>query len=73
MSTTEQTRIELLHSMPKQSVCAEIGVYKGDFSSRIIDIVNPTKLYLIDPWQFHEEAEYKNSLYGGILEKIKRT
>jgi hypothetical protein len=53
----------LLRRMPKQSVCAEIGVWKGDFSERIIRVVNPRKLYLIDPWIF--QPEYPMRWYGG--------
>lgn len=29
---------------------AEIGVYKGDNAEFILDILQPTMLYLIDPW-----------------------
>jgi len=36
--------------MPKNSVCAEIGVYNGDFTKRILQIVKPKKFYLIDKW-----------------------
>ena len=46
-----------LHDMNKTldflnegAVCAEIGVWKGDFSKEIIK-KNPSKLYLIDPWK----------------------
>ena len=35
----------------KNSVCCEIGVWKGEFSQLIIKKNNPTKLYLIDPWK----------------------
>jgi len=40
----------LLNSMPKNSICAEIGVWTGLFSQMILDTVNPTQLFLIDPW-----------------------
>ena len=35
----------------KNSVCCEIGVWKGEFSQLIIKKNNPKKLYLIDPWK----------------------
>ncbi|MBM3281254.1 MAG: class I SAM-dependent methyltransferase [Candidatus Harrisonbacteria bacterium] len=40
----------LLKSIRKNGVCAEIGVYNGLFSKRIIRISKPQQLYLIDPW-----------------------
>ena len=51
--------------MPKESVCAEIGVHTGDFSERILTEVKPKKLHLIDPWKYEEDTKYKNSWYGG--------
>lgn len=56
--------------MPKNSICAEIGVWKGDFSKRILNTVKPKKLYLIDPWFFN--TEYKNAMYGGSVEKSQK-
>jgi hypothetical protein len=58
-------RDRLLQSMPKQSVCAEIGVHLGDFSEKILRVVEPKKLHLIDPWKYETETTYKTSLYGG--------
>jgi hypothetical protein len=60
-------RLFLLEKMPKNSVCAEIGVYMGDFSYLILDIVKPKKLYLIDPWKFFDDEKYKDTLYGKNL------
>ena len=58
-------RLELLRQMPKHSVCAEIGVYKGNFSSAILEIVEPRCLHLIDPWAYQEG--YPKSWFGGDL------
>ena len=55
----------LLHAMPKNSICAEIGVHEGEFSRRILDIVNPRRLHLIDPWKYEEDELYSKALYGG--------
>jgi len=49
----------LLAKMPKNSICAEIGVLRGDFSMRILRIVNPKKLYLIDSWEFQKRDPNK--------------
>jgi hypothetical protein len=43
-----QTRQMLLEQFPKNSVYAEIGVFKGDFSKDIYKIVKPKELHLID-------------------------
>jgi len=44
------TREILLKSLPKNSIIAELGVDKGDFSDKIISLTQPKKLYLIDIW-----------------------
>src|SRR6266545_2218953 len=51
---------------PKGSVCAEIGVWQGDFSARILDLVKPSKLHLVDPWQFVAAEPYRQARYGGL-------
>jgi len=58
-------RTFLLEKMPKNSVCAEIGVHLGDFSDRILKIVNPKELHLIDPWNYEKNQNYSKSVYGG--------
>lgn len=61
----EDPRNYLLDAMPKQGICAEIGAWKGDFSKRILKKTNPSKLYLVDPWQYVED--YENAWYGGSI------
>lgn len=58
-------RLKLLEQMPKHSVCAEIGVYRGNFSAAILQIVEPRCLHLIDPWAYQER--YTSSWFGGDL------
>jgi hypothetical protein len=55
----------LLKAMPKEAIVAEIGVYKGEFSKKILDMTNPVRLHLIDPWKFEDDEIYEDSLYGG--------
>jgi hypothetical protein len=57
-------RTQVLRALPQRSVGAEIGVHEGDFSAHILDIVRPRRLHLIDPWQYQEDAQYQQSLYG---------
>lgn len=41
-------RRELLHLVPKGGVCAEVGVWKGEFSQSILEVTTPSRLHLID-------------------------
>lgn len=54
----------LLQMLPKHSVCAEIGVLWGTFSGRILKIVQPSKLHLIDPWHYEADPLFAATLYG---------
>jgi len=55
--------------VPKGAACAEIGVWKGDFSARILSVVRPSKLHLVDPWTAISSGEYAEARYGGKLER----
>ena len=57
-------RLEILNLLPKHSVGLEIGVHKGEFSEKIIEIVNPSRLYLVDPWTIFDDDKYDQSWYG---------
>jgi hypothetical protein len=50
---------------PRGGVCAEIGVWKGDFSAQILRVARPSKLHLVDPWAFMTGPEYAEARYGG--------
>lgn len=62
----KKSRDFVLRRFPKNSVGAEIGVWKGDFSQEILGIVKPRKLHLIDPWVYQDSPEFSRALYGGI-------
>ena len=53
----------LIKRLPAESTCAEIGVWKGDFSKKILSSRSPRLLHLIDPWKFN--PEFPTRLYGG--------
>lgn len=55
----------VLELPPRGSVCAEIGVWAGDFSAEILKVARPAKLHLVDPWAFMEGEAYAESRYGG--------
>ena len=44
-------RLRLLRSLPRGGRVAEIGVWKGGFSSAILSVAKPRELVLIDPWE----------------------
>ena len=49
-------RADFLEVLPKQSVGAELGVFRGLFTPHILQVVKPTKLHLIDPyWKIYGE------------------
>jgi hypothetical protein len=56
-------RTSVLRAIPADAVCAEIGVWKGDFSDRIRTLARPRMLHLVDPWRF--VAAYPQRWYGG--------
>jgi len=61
----KESRTFLLRRMPKGSVCAEIGVFRGQFSQQIVGKTRPRKLHLIDPWKYQAGSDYSASWYGG--------
>jgi len=58
-------RLRALTSAPQGGICAEIGVWKGDFSRRILQFCHPQQLHLVDPWQF--APQFPDRWYGGAL------
>jgi hypothetical protein len=67
LRSSRDRRHQLLQRMPQGGVCAEIGVWKGEFSQRILESTQPSKLLLIDPWEF--QSEFPNRWFGGKLAK----
>jgi hypothetical protein len=58
-------RERLLQQMPVGGVCAEIGVWEGDFSAEVIEVTKPSALHLIDPWKYESDETYREACYGG--------
>ena len=53
--------------MQRGAVCAEVGVWRGEFSERILAYTNPSRLHLIDPWVFR--PDFPRRMYGGRIAK----
>ena len=75
-----QTRQKMLSMLPKGGVCAEIGVWTGQFSIQILEVTEPSELTLIDPWDMisaqpdadrsndkHADAAFMSNMYADIL------
>lgn len=58
-------REQMIAHYPEGSVGVEIGVWKGGFSSMVLEKVKPSKYHLIDPWVHFDGAEYDQAWYGG--------
>lgn len=55
-----KTREELIKLVPKNSIGAEIGIFKGEFSHILLDTINPKLFYMIDPWEGNIMSGDKN-------------
>lgn len=62
VSRREKVRGRLLAHMPKGGVAAEIGVWEGHFSQRILAETEAKELHLIDPWLYM--PEFANTGFG---------
>lgn len=61
-SKRDRLRGRLLAGLPKRARVAEIGVWEGAFSQRILEICEPVELHLIDPWLY--QPEFANTGFG---------
>lgn len=66
-SNYDIVRNELLRWMPRHSVGAEIGTWKGEYAEKMIEVCQPSHLHLIDPYLF--SPEYPARWYGGNIAK----
>lgn len=77
-----KTRSELLNIIPKQCKFLELGVFRGEFAKEILQIVDPSELYLVDIWSGEmgsgdkDGANYvkitdMRSVYLGLFHQIK--
>lgn len=57
-------RQQIISRLPKGGVGAEIGVWKGEFSARLLAGAQPKTLYLIDPWIIRDDPLHRKAWYG---------
>jgi hypothetical protein len=69
----------LLSFLPKNSIGVEVGVERGEYSEKIVNIVSPKKLYLVDSWidvmtgKFRDQKESarQEKNYQDVLSRFK--
>ncbi len=59
----QEERRELLELIPKGSVGAEVGVWKGEFSALLL-ARELQRLYLIDPWEHRDDEGYAKAKFA---------
>lgn len=57
----------LTRLLPKNSIGAELGVFRGEFSVSIIRAITPRELYLVDPWDLAYGETYPD--WGDYTER----
>jgi hypothetical protein len=55
-----EERGDFLRALPRGSVGAELGVFRGAFTRAILDVVQPRELHLVDVWHAAFGARYPN-------------
>lgn len=65
------TRNDLLKLLPKKSIGAELGVCDAEFSQIMLDVVDPSRLYLVDVWK-HIELGYRDRLMTNDNKQTQR-
>lgn len=60
----EIIRKKFLSKIPKGGIAVEIGVWQGDFSETILDLIEPKSLTLIDPWAHIETDSHSTAFVG---------
>ncbi|UWQ81928.1 class I SAM-dependent methyltransferase (plasmid) [Leisingera sp. S132] len=56
-------RASVIQQVRKRGEGVEIGVHEGAFSERLLEVAQPKKLTLIDPWAY--DGTRSGALYGG--------
>jgi hypothetical protein len=57
-------RRKFLEKLPKGGIAVEIGVWQGEFSPTILELITPEKLVLIDPWAHIEDDSHAEAFVG---------
>ncbi|MCX8952557.1 DUF1194 domain-containing protein [Ruegeria sp. NA] len=63
-NTKDAIRRTFLTRLPKGGVAVEIGVWQGEFSPTILKLLEPSQLFLIDPWKHIGEESHTTAFVG---------
>ena len=63
-NTKDAIRRTFLTRLPKGGVAVEIGVWQGEFSPTILKLLEPSQLFLIDPWKHIGEESHTAAFVG---------
>ena len=61
---------EVKQRIEKNPTCIEIGVWKGGFSTKIYEALNPSVLHLLDPWEIGFDKNGPTTHYSGRLSHL---
>lgn len=70
---TRETMINDL--IPKNGIYCEIGIFKGEFADKLIDILNPTELHMLDLFEGNicsGNADGNNVVYTNMKNEYNR-
>lgn len=62
-------RAALLRELPKNAVCAEIGVDQGDFTEQILAESAPKLLHLVDNWA---TRDYREDKFNAVQQRFAK-
>ena len=57
----------LIRLLPRHSIGAEVGVFRGEFAASILRAIAPKELYLVDPWDLAYGETYPD--WGDYTER----
>jgi hypothetical protein len=57
--------------LPSNPSCVELGVLSGEFSKMILDELDPSTLFLVDPWEVGDDKNANGQTYNETLSFLK--
>src|SRR5690242_12845224 len=66
-----ESRERILEHLPKHAVCAELGIWRGDFSRAILAATQPARLHLVDIDEEaarHASVRFASQVRDGVVQ-----